>query len=92
MQLHCLAAATACWGAPHPCTGLECLTPPALPQSTLFNALCANGKAQAENFPFCTIEPNVGVVAVPDHRLDVLVKLSNSGGWALVGHTWCTTL
>lgn len=48
-------------------------------QSTMFNALCENGKAQAANFPFCTIEPNVGLVAVPDPRLDVLSKLSKSG-------------
>ena len=38
-------------------------------QSTLFNALCEKGKAEAANFPFCTIEPNVGLVAVPDDRL-----------------------
>lgn len=37
-----------------------------------------NGKAQAANFPFCTIEPNVGIVAVPDPRLDVLSQLSKS--------------
>ena len=37
-----------------------------------------NGKAEAANFPFCTIEPNVGVVAVPDERLTVLSKLSAS--------------
>lgn len=37
-----------------------------------------NGKAQAANFPFCTIEPNVGVVAVPDSRLAVLSSLSKS--------------
>ncbi len=47
-------------------------------QSTLFNALCENGKAQAANFPFCTIEPNVGVVAVPDERLAVLTRLNSS--------------
>jgi ribosome-binding ATPase YchF (GTP1/OBG family) len=35
----------------------------------MFNALCENAKAQAANFPFCTIEPNVGIVAVPDSRL-----------------------
>ena len=35
----------------------------------MFNALCENAKAQAANFPFCTIEPNVGIVAVPDGRL-----------------------
>lgn len=37
-----------------------------------------NGKAQAANFPFCTIEPNVGIVAVPDPRLNVLSDLSKS--------------
>lgn len=37
-----------------------------------------NGKAQAANFPFCTIEPNVGIVAVPDKRLNVLSDLSKS--------------
>lgn len=51
---------------------------PNVGKSTLFNALVANAKAQAANFPFCTIEPNVGVVAVPDERLDVLAKLSSS--------------
>ena len=40
-------------------------------QSTLFNAICENGKAEAANFPFCTIEPNIGIVAVPDERLQV---------------------
>ena len=40
-------------------------------QSTLFNALSENAKAQAANFPFCTIEPNIGLVAVPDPRLEV---------------------
>jgi obg-like ATPase 1 len=44
----------------------------------MFNALCENGKAQAANFPFCTIEPNVGVVAVPDPRLSILSSLSKS--------------
>src|SRR5919199_4297491 len=51
---------------------------PNVGKSTLFNALVANAKAEAANFPFCTIEPNVGVVAVPDERLDVLAKMSNS--------------
>jgi GTP-binding protein YchF len=51
---------------------------PNVGKSTLFNALVANAKADAANFPFCTIEPNVGVVAVPDERLDVLAKLSQS--------------
>lgn len=51
---------------------------PNVGKSTLFNALVANAKAQAANFPFCTIEPNVGVVAVPDARLNVLAKISES--------------
>lgn len=44
-------------------------------QSTLFNAICENSKAQAANFPFCTIEPNVGIVAVPDSRLQVCTTM-----------------
>jgi GTP-binding protein YchF len=51
---------------------------PNVGKSTLFNALVANAAAQAANFPFCTIEPNVGVVAVPDDRLAVLSKISKS--------------
>jgi GTP-binding protein YchF len=51
---------------------------PNVGKSTLFNALVANAQAQAANFPFCTIEPNVGVVAVPDPRLDQLRRLSQS--------------
>jgi ribosome-binding ATPase len=51
---------------------------PNVGKSTLFNALVANAKAEAANFPFCTIEPNVGVVAVPDPRLLVLAKISDS--------------
>jgi ribosome-binding ATPase len=51
---------------------------PNVGKSTLFNAVVANAKAQAANFPFCTIEPNVGVVAVPDERLQVLAGISNS--------------
>jgi hypothetical protein len=51
---------------------------PNVGKSTLFNALVANAKATAANFPFCTIEPNVGVVAVPDERLQVLAKISSS--------------
>lgn len=51
---------------------------PNVGKSTLFNALVANAKAEAANFPFCTIEPNVGVVSVPDERLDILAKLSES--------------
>lgn len=51
---------------------------PNVGKSTLFNAVVANSKAQAANFPFCTIEPNVGLVSVPDDRLDVLAKISGS--------------
>lgn len=51
---------------------------PNVGKSTLFNALVANAKATAANFPFCTIEPNVGVVAVPDERLQVLSNISDS--------------
>ena len=50
---------------------------PNVGKSTLFNAITHAG-AQAANFPFCTIEPNVGVVAVPDNRLNELAKLYNS--------------
>ncbi|MEI8251692.1 MAG: redox-regulated ATPase YchF [Synechococcus sp. ELA057] len=51
---------------------------PNVGKSTLFNALVANAQAQAANFPFCTIEPNTGVVAVPDPRLQQLSDLSGS--------------
>ena len=51
---------------------------PNVGKSTLFNALTNSSKAQAANFPFCTIEPNVGVVPVPDERLDKLVEISKS--------------
>jgi ribosome-binding ATPase YchF (GTP1/OBG family) len=47
-------------------------------KSTLFNAITRSRKAQAENYPFCTIEPNQGVVVVPDERLGVLSKISGS--------------
>ena len=51
---------------------------PNVGKSTLFNALVANAQAQAANFPFCTIEPNVGTVSVPDARLQRLTDLSHS--------------
>ena len=50
---------------------------PNVGKSTLFNAITKAG-AESANYPFCTIEPNVGVVAVPDKRLDALAKLYNS--------------
>ncbi len=51
---------------------------PNVGKSTLFNALCKGG-AEAANFPFCTIEPNTGIVPVPDERLQVLSDLEHSG-------------
>ncbi len=51
---------------------------PNVGKSTLFNALTNSSKAQAANFPFCTIDPNVGVVPVPDKRLENLAKISMS--------------
>ena len=51
---------------------------PNVGKSTLFNALTASKNAEAANFPFCTIDPNIGIVDVVDNRLDKLTKLSNS--------------
>ena len=51
---------------------------PNVGKSTLFNALTNSSKAQAANFPFCTIDPNVGIVPVPDTRLENLAKVSKS--------------
>ena len=51
---------------------------PNVGKSTLFNALTATQAAEAANYPFCTIEPNVGRVAVPDERLDILARLAKS--------------
>ncbi len=51
---------------------------PNVGKSTLFNALTASKNAEAANFPFCTIDPNIGIVDVIDERLDQLAKLSSS--------------
>src|ERR1700749_2136685 len=51
---------------------------PNVGKSTLFNALTQTAAAQAANYPFCTIEPNVGDVAVPDTRLDELARVASS--------------
>ena len=50
---------------------------PNVGKSTLFNAITKAGAAEAANYPFCTIEPNVGMVTVPDSRLDELSKIIN---------------
>ena len=51
---------------------------PNVGKSTLFNALTSSKNAEAGNFPFCTINPNIGIVDVPDDRLDKINLLSNS--------------
>src|SRR3989454_12261441 len=51
---------------------------PNVGKSTLFNALTQTAAAQAENYPFCTIEPNLGEVAVPDPRLEPIARLARS--------------
>lgn len=56
---------------------------PNVGKSTLFNAVTRTHKAEAANYPFCTIDPNVGVVTVPDSRVDVLAKLSKSAATIL---------
>ncbi len=50
---------------------------PNVGKSTLFNAITKAGAAEAANYPFCTIEPNVGMVTVPDSRLDKLAEIIN---------------
>ena len=49
---------------------------PNVGKSTLFNAVTRTHKAPAENYPFCTIDPNVGVVIVPDPRLEKIAEIS----------------
>ena len=50
---------------------------PNIGKSTLFNAITHSESAVAANFPFCTIEPNTGIVKVPDWRIDELIKIDN---------------
>src|SRR5215472_13509207 len=52
---------------------------PNVGKSTLFNAVTRSHKAAAENYPFCTIEPNLGVVSVPDERLNRIGQIANVG-------------
>jgi ribosome-binding ATPase len=52
---------------------------PNVGKSTLFNAVTRTRKAQAANYPFCTIDPNVGIVTVPDPRLEVLARIAKTG-------------
>ena len=51
---------------------------PNVGKSTLFNALTGTRKAESANYPFCTIDPNVGVVTVPDDRLETLREIANT--------------
>src|SRR5215510_11065543 len=62
------------------CVGFKCgiVGLPNVGKSTLFNALTKTAAAQAANYPFCTIEPNVGEVAMPEPRLNVLAKIAGS--------------
>ena len=60
---------------------------PNVGKSTLFNAITSTKNAEAANYPFCTIEPNSGIVAVPDKRLDKLAEVLHRtsrrrGNWA----------
>src|SRR3989475_5529282 len=52
---------------------------PNVGKSTLFNAVTRTRKAEAANYPFCTIDPNIGIVTVPDSRLEVLSKIAKTG-------------
>src|SRR5918999_2172998 len=51
---------------------------PNVGKSTLFNAVTRTRKAEASNYPFCTIDPNIGIVTVPDARLEVLAKIAKT--------------
>ena len=53
---------------------------PNVGKSTLFNAI-TNAGAESANYPFCTIDPNVGMVSVPDERLDFLAERRSSSSW-----------
>ena len=57
---------------------------PNVGKSTLFNALTKTAAAQAANYPFCTIEPNTGEVAVPDPRMDIIAKIGDDTACVVV--------
>ena len=57
---------------------------PNVGKSTLFNALTNSSKAQAGNFPFCTIDPNIGIVPVPDDRLKNLAEKKINELWPYI--------
>ena len=59
---------------------------PNVGKSTLFNALTSAKNAQSANYPFCTIEPNIGVVEVPDERLPILAKLCKTNNIIMMIH------
>jgi len=73
-----LLAIASFWGSNHLMLKAGIVGLPNVGKSTLFNALTKTRKAEAANFPFCTIDPNMGVVSVPDERLDGLAKLNSS--------------
>ena len=73
---------------------------PNVGKSTLFNAITSTKNAEAANYPFCTIEPNSGIVAVPDKRLDKLAEIwqtsvtnsSATSASATPSSMWCVAL
>ena len=70
---------------------------PNVGKSTLFNAITSTKNAEAANYPFCTIEPNSGIVAVPDKRLDKLAEVWATSSWdtsasATPSCMWCAAL
>ena len=69
----------ACEERPSPMLKAGIVGLPNVGKSTLFNALTRSRKAEAANYPFCTIDPNVGVVVVPDERMEVLQKIAKTG-------------
>src|SRR5687768_7454912 len=66
------------WGNSHHMLRAGIVGLPNVGKSTLFNAVTRTRKAEAANYPFCTIDPNVGIVTVPDSRLEVLAKIAKT--------------